>query len=66
MKLPKFEMPVVEVLVNSCQSCKYRSPEEPGECLAFLDGIPDEILDGLVDHKKPYPGDNGIQYEPVG
>jgi hypothetical protein len=55
-----------EVLTNSCQTCKYRSPDEPGECLAFPDGIPEEILDGLVDHKKPYPGDNGITYEPVG
>ncbi len=34
-------------------------------CDAFPDGIPDEILFNLVDHRKPYPGDHGIRYEPA-
>lgn len=32
---------------------------------AFPCAIPKEIIDGVFDHIKPYPGDNGIQYEPV-
>jgi len=32
-------------------------------CLAFPDGIPNKIIRSVVDHRKPYPGDNGIQYE---
>ena len=34
-------------------------------CKAFPDGIPREILDGEVKHTKPYPGDHGIQFEPL-
>lgn len=34
-------------------------------CDAFPDGIPDEIWRGDNDHKKPYPGDHGIQYEAI-
>lgn len=33
-------------------------------CLAYPDGIPEEILTGEVDHSQPYRGDHGIQYEP--
>lgn len=32
-------------------------------CKAFPDGIPDEIAYGDNKHLKPYPGDNGIQFE---
>lgn len=33
-------------------------------CLAFPDGIPDDILDGEFDHTDPHEGDGGIMYEP--
>jgi hypothetical protein len=34
-------------------------------CRAFPNGIPTEIAFGENLHAAPYPGDNGIQYEPV-
>jgi hypothetical protein len=34
------------------------------ECNAFPHGIPDEIILGRIDHTRPYPGDNGIRFEP--
>ncbi len=34
-------------------------------CKAFPDGIPMEIWMGENLHTKPYPGDNGIQFEDV-
>jgi hypothetical protein len=34
-------------------------------CDAFPSGIPIEIQAGQVDHRKPYPGDNGMRYAPA-
>jgi hypothetical protein len=34
-------------------------------CDAFPDEIPAEIWRGDNNHRKPYPGDNGIQFEPL-
>jgi hypothetical protein len=34
------------------------------KCDAF-ENIPDEIWSGENNHQKPYPGDNGIQFEKV-
>lgn len=47
-----------------CIGCKHFH-REGFTCDAFPNGIPDDILESRLDHRKPYPGDNGIQYEPV-
>lgn len=47
-----------------CVTCKHR--REGMTCEAFPDEIPQEIIALRVDHRKPYRGDHGIQYEPKG
>ncbi len=37
----------------------------PLNCLAFPEGIPEEIVTGEVDHSKPYAGDMGFVYTPI-
>jgi len=50
-----------------CVRCKWWDPidnEEAFVCIAFPDGIPMEIVMGRS-HEEPYPGDNGIRFEPL-
>lgn len=47
-----------------CDDCKHQH-EDGVSCDAFPDRIPNDILMGRYDHKKPYPGDHGIRFEPV-
>lgn len=49
----------------ACMKCRHFNYQlgQGLECKAFPDGIPDKILFGY-DHRKPYPGDGGIRYEP--
>lgn len=47
-----------------CNNCKNHLVDLI--CLAFPDGIPEEILTGENDHSKPLPGQgNDIVFEPV-
>jgi len=55
-----------------CNKCKHYKPGSSNEgkgilgtCKAFPKGIPDDIWIGKNNHKKPYKGDHGIQFEKV-
>ena len=56
----KFSDAVV-ILKIPCSSCKHYNKDLT--CKAFPDRIPIEILDGEHDHRTPFDGDGGIQYE---
>jgi hypothetical protein len=55
---------ILGVFSSVCTFCVH---SEMGErvCSAFPNGIPDVIWTGEHDHTTPYPGDNGIRFEPI-
>lgn len=50
-----------------CYSCKHfrQSSKKTLRCTAYQDVIPPKIFYGKHDHHYPYPGDEGILYEPI-
>ena len=46
-----------------CVSCRHFKSD--WTCKAFPDEIPRDIVFEHFDHRKPYPGDRGIRFEPV-
>jgi len=49
-----------------CFKCSHYQRGGAGPCPAFPKGIPVDIMLGKFDHRKPYPGDKGIRFEPFG
>ena len=47
----------------ACFDCKHFWPGQGMKCEAFPQGIPDAILFSKTNHREPYPGDHGIQFE---
>jgi hypothetical protein len=47
-----------------CLYCAHYNRESKVTCAAFPDGIPWPILLSEVDHRKPYPGDGDLQFQP--
>ena len=51
----------------TCLECIHKLPRKRNEkalsCEAFKGGIPFAIIAGVSDHRLPFPGDNGIQFE---
>lgn len=48
---------------GQCETCAHY--EGPFTCAAFPVEIPDDIFEGFFDHRQPYPGDNGVRWEPA-
>ncbi len=59
--------PELPGLSRVCTRCRHFRAGQGRTCAAFpeRDSIPEAIWLGEHDHRTPYPGDHGIQFEPV-
>lgn len=57
----KFSIQGSDLIVSQCHLCTHRArPATFAVCKAFPGGIPQEILDNHVDHRRPFEGDEGM------
>lgn len=59
--MDKFITQKGDMVQVQCNSCVHRRAS--ATCDAFPDGIPKVILMNEIDHREPFPGDHGIQFE---
>ena len=50
---------------TDCQNLMAEKVDGKFCCLAFPDGIPDDIFWNDTSHQIPIQGDHGIQFEPI-
>jgi len=62
-RLDKFAWEENGFIVSPCMRCRHK--HQDATCNAFPHGIPNDILTGKTSHSQSYPGDNGIQFEPI-
>jgi hypothetical protein len=55
----------MEIPPPICYNCTRQDPEDHFKCIAFPKRIPQAIIESRADHRKPYPGDNGLLYDPI-
>lgn len=57
----------VSTFSEVCTLCRHFDERDPlaRRCAAFPEGIPLPIWEGEDTHRSPYPGDHGIQFEPL-
>ena len=55
----------IPVFSEVCTYCRHLRDTKDRTCDAFPDGIPMAIWMGEHDHRTPYEGDHGIQFESI-